>query len=96
MSSKWFDIEKGAVAQEFKSFVDSWNEQNTSIKCLFHERTGRSVIFDMSADDVVFSFRRVGEKFSLLFNGKYEFIQKETFMFFENICVQYLKDCSGG
>ena len=94
MNKKWFEVETGTVAQEFKKFVDSWDEDSTSIKCLYHERTGRSVIFDMSADDVKFSFRKVGEKFSLLFNGEYEFIQKETFQFFENICVQYLKDCT--
>lgn len=92
--NKWFEVETGAVAQEFKKFVDSWDEDNTIIKCLHHERTKRSVIFDMSADEVKFSFRRVGEKFSLLFNGEHEFIQKETFQFFKNICTQFLKDCA--
>lgn len=92
--NKWLEVETGAVAQEFKKFVDSWDEGSTIIKCLYHERTKRSVIFDMSVDGVKFSFRRVGEKFSLLFNGEYEFIQKETFKFFESICIQYLKDCA--
>lgn len=95
MSKKWFDVENGVVARQFKDFVDSWDEDCTQIKCLYHERTNRSVIFDMSANDVKFSFRRVGDKFSLLFNGEYEFIQQQTFQFFESICTQYLNDLGG-
>lgn len=93
MKSKWFEVEKGELSQKFKKFVDSWDEDKTKIQCLYHERTKRSVIFDMSADNVKFSFRRVGDKFSILFDSKYEYIQKETFEFFESICLQYLKDC---
>lgn len=91
---KWQDIEKGAVCSKFSDFVDTWDEQTTEIKCLYKERTKRSVIYDMCADDVNFSFRRVGDKYTILFDGEYEFIQKETFEFFENVCEQFIKETS--
>ncbi|MEC8123764.1 MAG: hypothetical protein VX125_07930 [Pseudomonadota bacterium] len=87
----WQEREKGNVCQEFAKFVDSWDEEKTSIKCLYHEKNKRSTIFDMSADDVKFSFRRVGFKYSILFNGQSEFIQQETYAFFKDICEQYIR-----
>ncbi len=88
---KWQERESGAVCQDFAKFVDSWDEMKTEIKCHHHEKTKRSTIFDMSADGVKFSFRRVGSKYSLLFNDQYEFIQKETYAFFEDICSQFIE-----
>ena len=87
---KWQQREKGNVCEEFAKFVDTWDEKKTEIRCLYHEKTNRSVIFDMSANGEKFSFRRVGLKYSILFKGRYEFIQKETFSFFESVCEEFV------
>lgn len=91
---KWQDVEKGAVCSKFSDFVDTWDEQVTKIEWLYKERTKRSVIYDMCADNVKFSFRKVGNKYTILFAGEYEFIQKETFEFFEDVCEQFIEEIS--
>ena len=90
----WQQIEKGEVCQAFAKLVESW-DYSEAIECLSYEKTRRVVVYDMAANGIPFSFRKVGDKYSIIFNGDSEFIQKETFDMFEGICRTFIK-MSGG
>lgn len=87
---KWQDAEQGPIAQKFASFVNDWTEE-------MHIDGGAEVaanveVYNMTADGVPFSFRRVGNKHSLIFGGQAELIKKSTFDFFKIICTKFFED----
>ena len=91
MAKKWFEVEKGDVSQEFKKFVDTWDEDSTLIQGE-GESIGDSEVFKMKANDVPFSFRRVGSKYSLIFDGKAELITRSTYEFFKALCLNFFEE----
>lgn len=90
----WQNIEKGAVCQAFAKLVEGW-DYSENIECLSYEKTGRVAVYNMAADGIPFSFRKVGDKYSIIFNKESEFIQKETFDMFEGICRTFIKMVRG-
>ncbi|WP_448761873.1 hypothetical protein [Acinetobacter tandoii] len=91
MAEKWFEVEKGDVCQAFKKFVDTWDEERTLIQGE-GESVGDSEVFKMKANDVPFSFRRVGSKHSLIFGGKAELIAESTYEFFKALCLNFFEE----
>ena len=91
MTKKWFEVETGDVCQAFKKFVDTWDEQSTLIQGE-GESIGDSEVFKMQADDIPFSFRRVGNKYSIIFDNQAELITKGTYDFFKSLCLNFFKE----
>lgn len=87
----WQDEEQGELCRKFAQFVDSW-EYDEDVKCLNYERSYRVTLIDMSVNGERFSFRKCGHKFTILFDEKVEFIKKETFDFFEGVCLRFIED----
>lgn len=89
MSYNWQEIEQGELCQKFADFVNEWRSSSTLITGE-HCYTSRTEVFNMEANGIPFSFRKVGEKFSLLFNEKSEFIKPETYSFFKEVCQNFI------
>ena len=87
----WQKIETGEVMQSFARFSDSWDEQKTVIDGSA-ESSKNIEAFNMTADGIPFSFRRVGNKHSIIFDGKSELIKKSTFDYFKGLCVKFFED----
>lgn len=93
MNIAWRESESGKVAQEFASFLDSWDEQQPVLVgdgCYDDEKE----FFDMLANGVPFLLRRVGNRFALIFNGEAELIQESTFNSIKQFCLDCLKEGS--
>ena len=90
----WQDLDKQLLCQDLAKLVQSW-DYSENIECLSYEKTGRIAVYNMAADGIPFSFRKVGDKYSIIFNGDSEFIQKETFDLFEGICRTFIKMVRG-
>lgn len=87
----WQEREQGEVAQSFARFVDSWEEYKTHIAGS-GEACGDTEIYNMTADGVPFSFRRVGNKQSLIYGGVSELIHADTFAFWKESIQKFFKD----
>lgn len=86
----WQEIEKGEVCQAFSRLVETW-DCNTEVERLSYEISEMLTIYKMSVDDFEFSFHRVGDKYLIQYLGQGEFIQKETFALFEELCKDFIK-----
>lgn len=89
----WRENETGNVAQAFANFLDTWDEQKPVIVgdgCYDDEKE----FFDMSANGVPFLLRRIGNKFSLIFNGEAGLIQESTFNSIKQFCLDCLKEAN--
>ncbi|WP_288419155.1 hypothetical protein [uncultured Acinetobacter sp.] len=87
----WQERETGEVSKGFARFVDSWDEEKTVISGQ-GEKSGSTEVFNMSADGVPFSFRRVGDKYSIIYGGSAELIHKDTFNFFKDLCKKFFEE----
>lgn len=87
----WQERETGDVSQSFARFVESWDEEKTVIAGEGY-KAGNTEIFNMTADGVSFSFRRVGDKHSIIYGGNAELIHKETFNFFKDLCKKFFEE----
>jgi len=87
----WQEVETGEVMQSFARFSDSWDEQKTKIDGNA-ESSQNIESFNMTADGVPFSFRRVGNKHSIIFGGNSELIKKSTFNFFKELCIKFFEE----
>lgn len=76
----WLDAEEGPLAQRFDNFLNSWTDDTEFT--IEHESSEALDLYCMTADGIPFSFRRIDDRYSLLFDNESETIQKETFEFF--------------
>lgn len=76
----WLDVEKGPLAQRFDNFLNSWTDSTEFT--IEHESSEALDLYCMTANSIPFSFRRIDDRYSLLFDNKSETIQQETFDFF--------------
>ena len=76
----WLDAEEGALAQRFDNFLNSWTDDTEFT--IEHESSDALDLYCMTADGIPFSFRRIDDRYSLLFDNESETIQQETFDFF--------------
>ncbi|NNG80607.1 hypothetical protein [Acinetobacter sp. ANC 5378] len=76
----WLDAEEGPLAQRFDNFLNSWtNDTEFTIE---HESSDALNLYCMTANSIPFSFRRIDDRYSLLFDNESESIQQSTFEFF--------------
>lgn len=87
----WQEREKGEVVKSFSNLVESWNEDDL-VQCVDYSVTKHTEIYNMKVNNDLFSFRRVGKKYCIIYQDQSEFIQKETFDFFSNACKDFIKD----
>ncbi len=87
----WQEREQGKIAQSFARFVESWHPYKTVITGK-GEQCGDTEIYNMTADGVPFSFRRVGNKQSLIYGGEAELIHADTFTFWKECIQTFFKD----
>lgn len=87
----WQEREKGDVVKSFSNLVESWNEDDL-VQCVDYSVTKHTEIYNMKVNNDLFSFRRVGKKYCIIYQAQSEFIQKETFDFFSNTCKEFIKD----
>lgn len=86
---EWQDVEQGQVSRDFADFVDAWIPGQTAFtsEC---EITENSESYKMKADDVPFTFKRIDDSYSLIYNGCAEEIQKSTFnQFVDSLCAEF-------
>ncbi|ENW30641.1 hypothetical protein [Acinetobacter lwoffii] len=76
----WLDAEEGPLAQRFDNFLNSWTDDTEFT--IEHESSDALDLYCMTADSIPFSFRRIDDRYSLLFDNESETIQQETFEFF--------------
>lgn len=76
----WLDAEEGPLAQRFDNFLNSWTDDTEFT--IEHESSEALDLYCMTADGIPFSFRRIDDRYSLLFDNESETIQQETFEFF--------------
>lgn len=78
----WLDVEEGPLAQRFDNFLNSWTDDTEFT--IEHESYDALAIdlYRMTADGIPFSFRRIDDRYSLLFDNASETIQQKTFEFF--------------
>ena len=84
----WQDIEQGQVCKEFADFVETWTEQTTftaDSECSYDMD-----LYYVTADGIPFSFRRIDDSYSIVFNGHAEKIQLSTFEYFvQSLCKEF-------
>lgn len=76
----WLDAEEGLLVQRFDNFLNSWTDDTEFT--IEHESSDALDLYCMTADSIPFSFRRIDDRYSLLFDNESETIQQETFEFF--------------
>ena len=76
----WLDAEEGPLVQRFDNFLNSWTDDTEFT--IEHESSDALDLYCMTADSIPFSFRRIDDRYSLLFDNASETIQQETFEFF--------------
>lgn len=76
----WLDAEEGPLVQCFDNFLNSWTDDTEFT--IEHESSDALDLYRMTADGIPFSFRRIDDRYSLLFDNESETIQQETFEFF--------------
>ena len=76
----WLDAEEGPLVQRFDNFLNSWTDDTEFT--IEHESSDALDLYCMTADSIPFSFRRIDDRYSLLFDNESETIQQETFEFF--------------
>ena len=76
----WLDAEEGPLAQRFDNFLNSWADDTEFT--IEHESCDALDLYCMTADSIPFSFRRIDDRYSLLFDNESESIQQSTFEFF--------------
>jgi len=78
----WLDAEEGQLYERFDHFLNSWTDDTEFT--IEHESYDALAIdlYRMTADSIPFSFRRIDDRYSLLFDNESETIQQETFEFF--------------
>ena len=76
----WLDAEEGPLCERFDNFLNSWTD-NTEFT-IEHESSDALDLYCMTANSIPFSFRRIDDRYSLLFDNESESIQQSTFEFF--------------
>ena len=76
----WLDAEEGPLVQRFDHFLNNWTYDTEFT--IEHESSDALDLYCMTADGIPFSFRRIDDRYSLLFDNESETIQQETFEFF--------------
>ena len=76
----WLDAEEGPLCERFDNFLNSWSDDTEFT--IEHESSDALDLYCMTADGIPFSFRRIDDRYSLLFDNESETIQQETFEFF--------------
>ena len=76
----WLDAEEGPLAQRFDNFLNSWTDDTEFT--IEHESSDALNLYCMTANSIPFSFRRIDDRYSLLFDNESESIQQSTFEFF--------------
>lgn len=76
----WLDVEEGPLVRRFDNFLNSWTDDTEFT--IEHESSDSLDLYRMTADGISFSFRRIDDRYSLLFDNESETIQQETFEFF--------------
>lgn len=76
----WLDAEEGPLVQRFDNFLNSWTDDTEFT--IEHESSDTLDLYCMTADSIPFSFRRIDDRYSLLFDNESETIQQSTFEFF--------------
>ena len=76
----WLDAEEGPLVQRFNNFLNSWTDDTEFT--IEHELSDALDLYCMTADSIPFSFRRIEDRYSLLFDNESETIQQSTFEFF--------------
>lgn len=76
----WLDAEEGPLAQRFDNFLNTWTDDTEFT--IEHESSDALDLYYMTADSIPFSFRRIDDRYSLLFDNETESIQQSTFEFF--------------
>ncbi len=76
----WLDAEEGQLYERFDNFLNSWTDDTEFT--IEHESSDALDLYCMTADGIPFSFRRIDDRYSLLFDNESETIQQETFDFF--------------
>ena len=76
----WLDAEEGPLVQRFDNFLNSWTDDTEFT--IEHESSDALDLYCMTADSIPFSFRRIDDRYSLLFDNESKTIQQETFEFF--------------
>lgn len=76
----WLDAEEGPLCERFDNFLNSWTDDTEFT--IEHESSDALDLYCMTADSIPFSFRRIDDRYSLLFDNESETIQQETFEFF--------------
>ena len=76
----WLDAEEGLLVQRFDNFLNSWTDDTEFT--IEHESSDALDLYCMTANSIPFSFRRIDDRYSLLFDNESETIQQETFEFF--------------
>lgn len=76
----WLDAEEGPLVQRFDNFLNSWTDDTEFT--IEHESSEALDLYCMTANSIPFSFRRIDDRYSLLFDNESETIQQETFDFF--------------
>ena len=76
----WLDAEEGQLVQRFDNFLNSWTDDTDFT--IEHESSDALDLYCMTANSIPFSFRRIDDRYSLLFDNETESIQQSTFEFF--------------
>ncbi len=76
----WLDVEEGSLFERFDNFLNSWTDDTEFT--IEHESSDALDLYCMTADGIPFSFRRIDDRYSLLFDNESETIQQKTFEFF--------------
>lgn len=76
----WLDAEEGPLCERFDNFLNSWTDDTEFT--IEHESSDALDLYCMTADGIPFSFRRIDDRYNLLFDNESETIQQETFEFF--------------
>ncbi|OAL80686.1 hypothetical protein AY607_03065 [Acinetobacter sp. SFA] len=78
--SHWLDAEEGPLCERFDNFLNSWTDDTEFT--IEHESSDALDLYCMTANSIPFSFRRIDDRYNLLFDNESETIQQETFEFF--------------
>lgn len=76
----WLDVEEGPLCERFDNFLNSWTDDTEFT--IEYESSDALDLYCMTADSIPFSFRRIDDRYSLLFDNESETIQQSTFEFF--------------
>ena len=76
----WLDAEEGPLCERFDHFLNSWTDDTEFT--IEHESSDALDLYCMTADSIPFSFRRIDDRYSMLFDNESETIQQSTFEFF--------------